>query len=191
MTLREINLIPTEVLRRRYDRAHLVFWIACLVGVLLLVSGYFLYQTRFSLARVWRPASLEQIQVELAQLRADLERDRTELERLGGQEKELGRIDRNQPYTVVLVRLADMMNAETWLSSLNIERDPDQEETRLVLRGYANNNDRLADFINRMNAEPLFGDVEVRYVTEVSLGRQEAQPVRVAQFELGCLLQGM
>ncbi len=49
MALREINLVPSDIVSSRYLRRHLFFWAGWLIVSLSLLGSYFSYQTHFVL----------------------------------------------------------------------------------------------------------------------------------------------
>ena len=49
MALREINLVPTEVLQQKYIARHIFLWAGGLVFFLGLILGFYQYQVRMVL----------------------------------------------------------------------------------------------------------------------------------------------
>ncbi len=194
MSLREINLIPADILAQRRRRRRLRFWGGCLAAGLALIAGTYLYQTRVILARDRALFSLEGMESNLKLQIEEIRRIDLDLQTLHQQQSILKTISRNQPYTGVLSRLAEILNEATWFTQISIEEGGKKgEETRISLAGFAFGNDRLADFMSRLATQGSFGGVELKFASEVELLRRQGEPggkTKAIQFQIDCLLRG-
>ena len=129
MALREVNLVPARLLDRRGLVRHICFWSACLFICLLMISGFFLYQTRAIQAQQPALQSLDEVQMHLGKRISTIERIRTELQKLNQQQVVLGKITRNRSYCQVLWELSEIFNNETWLTQLSIDRNQENNTT--------------------------------------------------------------
>jgi len=192
MALREINLISADILLSRYRVRHVLFWTGFLILILFLVGGLFIYQTTFIMDRNHTGKNLEDIYALLGTKTEELNRVQVELEKLAQQQSMLGDIKKNQPYSLVLLRLADIMNEDTWLIGLSIDsmvQNSKEWEEEIVITGYSSSNETLGGFINRLSDTPMFKDVLLKYAREtrqVMLDRNENQNVRLLEFQLQC-----
>ncbi|MBW2144723.1 MAG: PilN domain-containing protein [Deltaproteobacteria bacterium] len=194
MALREINLIPGDILDRRYLLRHLGFWAGCMVISLSLVFGFYFYQAKVALAKERPMTTLEDMHMNLGTRIEEIKGVQDELERLDQQQSVLKTITRNQSYSRVLHTLADIMNEDTWLRRLTIDQgkghDEDEENvTRLKLTGLSFSNEELGNFVNRLSAEPMFKRVILKFARETitALSRQNAdESMRVVEFQIEC-----
>ena len=194
MALREINMVPGEILERRYIVRHIGFWVGCLVLCLSLISGFWFYQDRVVLAKERPITSLEDMHMNLGTRIEEIKGVQEELDRLDQQQSVLKAITRDQSYSRVLHKLSDIMNKETWLRQLTIEcreeKDGDEEDsTRLKFTGFSFCNEELGNFVNQLSYEPMFHQVVLKYARETSrlLSRDKKdETIRVVEFQIEC-----
>ncbi len=196
MALREINLIPPDILSLLYLRRHLFLWAGCLTLSLSMIGGFYLYQTHVVLAKKRPMTTLKDIPTHLGTKIEEIDRIQVELKRLDQQQSMLKTIKRNQPYSSVLFKLAYIMNHDTWLTQLAVDgymNEDEEENETLELTGFSFSNEKLGDFMNRLSSEPLFKDVLLKYAREA----RKAQPqlnreasVRLIQFHIVCKIDG-
>lgn len=192
MALREINLIPADILSSRYLLRHLFFWAGCLTLSLSLICGLFLYQTHFVINKKRSMKDLKNIATRMGIRSEEINRIQVELEKQDQQQGVLKTIKRTQPYSKVLFKLADIMNEDTWLTRLAIDsainKDKDDNES-LELAGFSFSNEKLGNFLSRLSGEALFKDVLLKYAKET----RKAQPdldreanASLIQFQIEC-----
>ena len=190
MALREINLIPTEVLSRRQVSRHLLFWSGCLLLALTLIGGSYFYQAHLVLGKAGSLLTLDDMQTNLGVRIEEIKRIKDELERLDQQQAVLETIARNQPYSEILFTLADIMNQDTWLTQLAIDSSKEKNgQIGLVLTGLSFSNAELGNFVDRFSNEPLFDAVQLKYAkeTKMKLSNQPgAEPLSLIQFGIEC-----
>lgn len=190
MALREINLIPTEILARRHSLRHLFFWAGCLLISLSLICGFYLYKTHFILAKKRALTTLKDTHKDLGTRIEEIKRIQEELEKVSQQQSVLETRTRNQPYSIVLLKLAGIMNKYTWLKQLAIDSGKDEKgEANLKLTGFSFSNEGLGNFLNQLTSEPMFKAVILKYAneTEMAQSNQNAgKPVRLIQFQIEC-----
>jgi len=192
MALREINLIPSEVMSSRYLGRHLFFWAGWLIVSLTLLGSFFSYQTHFVLNKERPTKNLKNIHALIGTKIDDIYRIQAELERLDQQQSVLKTIKRNLPYSSVLFRLSDIMNEDTWLTSLAIDSTSDRDKSdndNLELTGLALSNDKLGNFLSRLSSDDLFKDVVLRYAKETRNTRTypaSKVDTSLIQFQIAC-----
>ncbi|MCK4389746.1 MAG: PilN domain-containing protein [Desulfobacterales bacterium] len=187
MALREINLIPAEILNRQHLVRHFCFWTGCLVTSLALILGIYLYQSRAVLAEKQTLAKLEVKYDELGVKIQEINQIQKELQNLAEQQVVLSNITRTQPYSRVLVRLAQIMSEHTWLTQLVIEGGTDTDaRPNLKLTGLSHSNKDLGEFVNRLSNEPLFKAVTLKYARETrkAVSRETESPLILIQFQI-------
>ena len=192
MALREINLIPADILTRRLLQRHLSFWTGCLVISLILIFGFFFYQKHVVLAKKSTFGNLQDTHNHLGLRIQEIKRIQDELEKLDQQQSVLKTIITGPVCSRVLWKLADIMNENTWLTLLITDNGRNTEkEATLQLIGFSFSNEELGNFLNRLTAESMFATVILKYARETLLAqhdRNASKDIKVVQFEIECEL---
>ncbi|MFC1824073.1 PilN domain-containing protein [Thermodesulfobacteriota bacterium] len=191
MALREINLVPTDILNKYHLRRHLLFWAGCLLAVCVMVSGFHFYQTSIALAQKSPSAGLEDTDKKLASKMDEIKKLRVELDTLHQEKANLEKLNKGPAYSYILSRLVLIINKFTWLTQLTLDRKA-QEGNDLLLRinGFSSRNEALGDFLNRLSGEPLFRSVLLKYAREINnASEMEANPQDLIQFQIDCNVQ--
>ena len=192
MALREVNLIPSDIMSSRYQRRHLFFWAGWLIVSLSLLGSYFSYQTHFVLNKERPMNNLEDIHALIGTKINDINSIQAELERVDLQQNVLKTIKRNRPFSSVLFRLSNIMNEDTWLTGLAIDSASDKDKSdndNLELTGLALSNDKLGNFISQLSSDDLFKDVVLRYAKETRGTRtypDSEADTSLIQFQIAC-----
>ncbi|MBW2646123.1 MAG: PilN domain-containing protein [Deltaproteobacteria bacterium] len=192
MALREINLVPNDILDRRHLRRHVCFWTACLTVSVFLICGFYFCHAHLFLSKNRAPATLKDLHSHLGTSVEEIERIQDELDSLSQQQAVLATITRNQSYYKVLLKLADIMNECTWLTQLAIDSSKEEEDNAgLKLTGVSFSNEELGNFLNQLTNEPMFNTVVLNYAKETNMAqlKQKAgESVKLVQFEVECNL---
>ena len=192
MALREINLIPGDILTRRHLKRHLSFWTGCLILSLMLIFGYIFYQKHVVLAKKHTFGNLQDTHTHLGLRIQEIKRIQEELEKLDQQQSVLRTIIRGPICSRVLWKLADIMNENTWLTLLTTDDNRKTEKgASLKLSGFSFSNEELGNFLNRLTAESMFKAVLLKYAQETILAQPERhseEAVKVVKFEIECEL---
>lgn len=196
MALRDVNLVPPDLLVRRQLQRHLCFWTACLALSLSLILGVYFYQAYVVLAKIRPPITLKDMHAHLGTRLDEIKQVKEEVERLGQQQTALEAILINQPYSRVLLMLADIMNEETWLSQLTIEsgssRQKDKEDiTILRINGFSFSNEKLGNFMKQLSSNHMFKTSVLKYARETNMlsGNPSAgEPLRLTTFQIDCTI---
>jgi Tfp pilus assembly protein PilN len=188
VALREINLIPSEVMAARTMTRHLSFWAACLVAALGVVLGFYVVERyRINLERQWL-MGMKNVPGQLT-MAVDLQkRLQGHLDKLNQQKTMATAVKaKGVPVAPVIARLSQLMNDETWLTQLTMEAVEGQKEMRLLLTGFSASNERLGDFLNRLAADGSFKAVVLQFAGESD---KEAPGQKRVQgrirFNIGC-----
>jgi Tfp pilus assembly protein PilN len=193
MALREINLVPSEILARRQLVCHLYFWAGCLAITLSLIAGFYLYQTRVVFAKGRAFTSLKEVHMHLGARIDKIKLIQKELEKLRQQQIVLDTVTRKQSYSRVLSRLADIIRAQTWLTQLAMQRHRDKEGgISVTLTGFSLSNKALGDFLSQLTSETLFQTVALKYAKETTgeqSNKEQGTPARLIQFQIDCVIQ--
>ena len=192
MALRDINLIPAEILTHRLRRRHLCFWAGCLLLSLGLIFGFYLYQKHVYISQKSNFTSLQQTHNHLGLKIQEIEKIKQELEKLDHQQTILKDIIIGPICSRVLWELADIINENTWITSLATDNNRQSEKSaNIKLNGNTFSNKELGDFLSRLSVESICKNVRLIYAQESMLSpssRSEADSIKVIQFEIECEL---
>ncbi len=171
MAIREINLLPEDMLYSQRIVRHICFWAACLAVSLTFVMGIYLYEKRLISKENFTLMRLKADQKHLGEKIEEIRKIQIELESLAEKKDILKVITANQPYSEILQKLSEIMNEHTWLTQLVIDRDPntkdrDDNKIKLKLRGVCHSNEDLGDFLIQLSTDPLFKGVALNFAKE-------------------------
>ncbi|MDF1590183.1 MAG: PilN domain-containing protein [Desulfobacterales bacterium] len=191
MALREVNLIPAEMLYKKHVARHLFLWAGSLVLTLGLIFGFYQYQLHAVLLKNRPKTTLEDMHIQLGATIAEIKISQQEIEQLSRQDAFLRTLNTNQPFSEVLLKLSDIINAQTWLTRLTIHSSPENESVAAALQlyGYSLSNDHVGNFLNRLSEAPLFHNVVLRYAREaqnIQSPRDSESKLKVIQFQIDC-----
>jgi Tfp pilus assembly protein PilN len=196
MALRDVNLVPPDVLARRQLRRHLCFWTACLALSLSLIFGVYFYQVHVVLAKKRPPTTLKDMHTHLGTRLEEIKQVQEEVERLDQQQAVLEAIVINQPYSKVLLTLVDVMNEETWLNQLTIENGANQQKDKedivmVRLTGFSFSNDKLGNFMKQLSSNQMFKTSVLKYARETNMPSANPsadEPLRLTTFQIECTI---
>jgi Tfp pilus assembly protein PilN len=194
MALREINLVPAELVHRKYLTRHLLLWAGCLALCLSLVLGFYLYQVYVVLPKKRPVTTMEDMHKQLGATLDEIKETQQQIERLSFQESFLAKLSRVQPFSILLLRLSEIMNAQTWLTKLSIDASTEDEDVppSISLFGFSISNEDLGNFLTQLSEEPLFQDVGLKYAKETQITRSPQDRkalIKVIQFQIDCKTQ--
>jgi Tfp pilus assembly protein PilN len=122
----------------------------------------------------------------------EIEKIKQELEKLDHQQTILRDIIRGPICSQVLWKLADIINENTWLTSLATDNNGNSEENAsLKLNGYSISNEELGNFLSQLSLASIFQNVRLKYAQEALLSqsnRGDDASIKVIQFEIECKL---
>lgn len=190
MALRELNLIPGEVLARRDLLRHLGFWAGCLVILFTLTWGFYFSGTHLFLPRKGAVTTLTDMRTYLGTKFEEIRRIQEELDRLSQHQAVLEPVTNYEPYFQICAKLADTMNESIWLTQLVIDGGKeDAVEASLILTGFSYSNDKLGNFLDQLSSATLFESVILKHATESVLRQSnqgERRAVKLIQFQIEC-----
>jgi Tfp pilus assembly protein PilN len=122
----------------------------------------------------------------------EIEKIKQELEKLDHQQTVLRDIIRGPICSQVLWKLADIINENTWLTSLATDNNRHSEENASIkLNGYSISNEELGNFLSQLSLASIFQNVRLKYAQEALLSqsnRGDDASIKVIQFEIECKL---
>ena len=190
MTIREINLVDPGTLVRRHMLQHLMFWGGGLIVALAMIGGFYLFQSQVVFAKKSKRGSLQQMHRDLELKIEEINRLQAQMQTLRNQQNALGAVIPKQPFYRILTKLADIMNAYTWITQLALDVGPGHGSgSMLKLTGLSRSNEDLGDFMNRLANESMFNSVVLKLAKE-GAGAQSTQnngaAVQQIQFKIEC-----
>lgn len=196
MALRDVNLVPPDLLARRHLRRHLCFWTACLALSLSLIFGLYFYQLHSVLAKRRSPTTLKDMQTHLGTRIEEIKQVQAEVERLDQQQAVLEAISIHQPYSMVLLTLAEIMNEQTWLTQLSIESGASEQKDKediavLRLTGFSFSNEKLGNFMRQLSSSLMFKTSILKYARETNMPSANPsadEPLRLMGFQIECTI---
>ena len=194
MALREINFIPIEILARRTLLRHLSFWTGCLAISMVLIWGFHFYHEHTLQAKRRTVTTLKEMHANLGAKIEEIKQIREELEGLNQKQAGLETITRNESYSQIFAKLAEIMNGDTWLSQLAIDSGVQAQaegevETNLRLTGFSLSAEELGNFLTQLSNEAMFKNVVLRRATESEISglyQDMLRPIRLIQFQIVC-----
>jgi Tfp pilus assembly protein PilN len=189
MALRDINLIPEDILNRSHLGRRLGFWALCLGVTLALILGLHVYQARFAMARTAPPGAIEKTTARLISRIEEIRRVQAEIDKLAQRRSALEAVTGAPRYSPLILKLTRIMDGQIWLTLLTVDRGTRNGGMILRLAGFSSRSEVLGDFLNRLSGEALFGNVSLRFARETlggSSGGGGDEPERLIQFEVEC-----
>jgi Tfp pilus assembly protein PilN len=191
MALREINLIPAEVLHKKHLTRRLFLWAGCLTLSLALICGFYVYQVHVALPKNRPKTTLEDMHKQLGATIEEIKDTQQQIQRLSLQESFLQKLSRIQPFSMLLLKLSEIMNAQTWLTKLSMDAGTEEEDVvpSMNLYGFSLSNEALGNFLTQLSGEPLFEDVGLKYAKETQITRSPRDRkalIKVIQFQIDC-----
>lgn len=191
MALRDINLIPAEALYKKYFIRRLSLWASCLALSLALISGFYFYQVHVALPKKRPKTTLEDMHKQLGATIEEIRDTQQQIQRLSLQESLLNKLSRIQPFSMLLRKLSEIMNARTWLTKLSMDAGSEEEDVvpSMNLSGFSLSNEDLGNFLTQLSGEPLFEDVGLKYAKEMQISRSPRDRkalIKVIQFQIDC-----
>jgi hypothetical protein len=185
MALRDVNLVPEQVLHRRYVIRHLYAWGGAYLLLFGILAGSYLGYTRVVLAQRNPAIPEEQLRKGLAVTITEIQRKTEELERLAF----VRQASRSGDAPQVLGRLAEIMDPQVWLTDLTLQARETAGST-LLLDGLSVSNSLLGSLIKQLNDDPLFGKVVLKSADETqgSTG-SDAAPTNLIRFAIAAETQ--
>jgi Tfp pilus assembly protein PilN len=179
MAVRNVNLVPDELLQRRYAVRHGVGWAIAYALVIALLAGAYLLSVQRGVPRRHRLSERE-VNARLATAVAQIETRKAELARLAfvrdvtcplGPAETVG-------------QLAELLAEDGWLTRLELELNVLNGNV-LTLEGLAYSNARLGGIVNRLNESDTFQDIVLgRSSEQQTFSGNDRPPRRVVQFQI-------
>jgi len=195
MALREINLVPADILVRRYRHRHIWFWTGCLVVLLMPVAGFLLYVATVTRAQNRSTMTLREINAQFENRSAKIKQSQEKLENFNIQLANLETHVRVPSYSDILLNLSDTMNNHTWLTSLQLNNDGHGGGgyAKMHLTGCAASNIALGNLLNALSGNPVFESVILKYAKEMKTSasnvKTEISPGQI-DFQIECSASG-
>lgn len=193
MTLREINLVPDDILQRNLVKRQILRWSLALTLCLTAIFSTYWYQSQIVLARLRPSTTLAEMHAQLGATLDEIRAAQKEIERLSTQQAILKELSVHYAFPDLLELLANALNAQTWLTQLEVEAGSHKEiQPRMHLKGYAVSNELLADFLTHLSTARPVESVVLKLAQEArvpGLAPDSDQLVKVVDFDIACRLE--
>ncbi|MBW1962305.1 MAG: PilN domain-containing protein [Deltaproteobacteria bacterium] len=186
MALREINLIPSDIMLHRYLVRHMGLWAGLLAILLAPIVSYYIYQTKVALS--YRPleTTLGDITRNINTKLQEIKTVQNRVKKVNHRLSDIESVTSQQSYALILFKLSKAVNRYLWLRSLSIQSQSKNSE--LLINGYALSNEAIGDLLNRLSTDELFEKVVLNYARQPSVGKKKARlnEFRRIEFEIRC-----
>ena len=195
MALRDVNLIPPDLLGRRHLVRHLLFWSGCLLGSLALIWGLYFCQVHVVSAKKTRMARLNDMHAQLGAKIEEIKRVQAELELFREQHSVIDMISSKLSYAQIALKLAEIMNDSTWLTQLAMHNGSEgKSEASLRVAGFSLSNEELGNFISELSNDPRVQAVVLKHAKECEVAepnQKGAEPEKLVDFQIECTVLSM
>jgi len=190
MALREVNLVPGEVLTRIRVRRHAILWVVLLLFGVLAVALAFGGTMYRMMARRGPSRDTVKMEADIKTVLREVQGVQDELEALSF----IDRISARQSYADVLYVLSTLMSTNTWLIELRLNDRGDRYGSKqAIMNGYAFSNAEAGTLVSLLSQKPLFEAVELKMAEgrDVADTEQGAHlPERLVFFQIECVVGG-
>ena len=195
MALRDVNLIPPDLLGRRQLVRHLLFWSSCLLGSLTLIWGLYFCHVHVVLTKTATVARLDDMHTQLGAKIEEIKRVQVEVERFREQQSVIDMISSKLSYSQIALKLAEIMNESTWLTQLAMHNgSKEKSEASLRLAGFSLSNEELGNFISELANDPRVQAVVLKHAKECEVAepnQKGAEPEKLVDFQIECTVSSM
>lgn len=165
MSLREINLIPDEIIFRDNLFRHLLYWGEFLVILVVVVFGFNMYMNKKLSGAFNYLTGIQGIDSQLS----------AKVNAVGVLQEEIAKLDRQMEYAGSIVKseacssiisgFVKTMNRQTWLENFEITQGTDNLYV-ISLKGYSTSSESLGDFVEKLSKEGMFASVLLKYAKD-------------------------
>ncbi len=194
MALRQINMIPANVLARTAITRHLLFWSKGLVLILLVfVMFYFVQLNGFARKQKaqYSDASMKaKIASQVTQTRKDADDMNAMIQDLKLKSGLLATLTSQQQYYDILAVFAGAFNDQTWINNLSIQRGQEEgkDSSQLMVDGFSQSHNTLGTFLESLSTNPRIQEVVLVYAKKLEEMAVKKDQPPVIQFKLTCAI---
>jgi len=163
MAIKEINMIPPEILAAGLTIRHLRLWFKVLILVLLIFTAVYLVQYQWLLKlenhQFAKSSSDKEIPLKIAELSQAQEEMDAKLKDLLIKNKMLVAMAEGQVFYEILALLSNAFDESTWIDQLSIHRIEQTNISIITLNGFSLSHNTLGIFLKRLSSVPQINDV--------------------------------
>ena len=192
MALRQINMIPGNILARTELIRHLWFWGKGLICIVLILVILFLVQTQWlskqrnsyhsdASTKILLPEKIDQTLRAADKINLQMQ----DLELKSGM---LATLTKHQFFYDILAVLADSFNDGTWIDHLLIQRgkDKDTDMSSISVQGFSMTHNSLGAFLESLSDIERVKDVVLVYAKSQDQNSQDQDSSNAVEFKLTC-----
>ena len=156
MALRDINLVPWDVLQKNTQWRHIRFWITCLVGLIFLLGvGYGAQYHRMEILKKQGPSLGMAGRDQVASTVAALSILQDQIQALQAKNQSLAILARGQLSFDIMGRFSNCLNDQTWITSLSIKQTSKLSDGAVLeCQGVSWDHHSLGLFLNSLSNTP-------------------------------------
>jgi len=192
MALRQINMIPANILARTDLARHLWFWGKGLVFILLLFVMFYLAQaSRFALQQKAQHSDASmKVMVANKKDQALKKADgiNVQMQDLNLKSGVLATLTNQQLYYDILAVFANTFNDATWIDHLSIQRgnEKDTDRSNLMVDGFSQTHNTLGAFLESLSGNNRIQDVVLVYAKKQEQKSPDLDVSSLIEFKLTC-----
>ena len=192
MALRQINMIPGNILARTALARHLWFWGKGLVFILLLFVMFYLTQaSKFALQQKAQhsDASMKvMVENKIDQAGRKADDINKQMQDLALKTGLLATLTNQQLYYDILAVFANTFNDATWIDHLFIQRgnEKDTDRSNLMIDGFSLTHNTLGVFLESLSGNNRIQDVVLVYAKKQEQKALDLDVASLIQFKLTC-----
>jgi Tfp pilus assembly protein PilN len=192
MAIRQINMIPANILARTALARHLGFWGKGLVFIVLLFVFFYIAQangfSRQQKAHHSDASMKVQVTKKINQAQKASEVINLQMQDLKLKSGLLATLTNQQPYYDVIATFAETFNEPTWIDHLSIQRgnQKDMDRSNLMVDGFSQSHNTLGSFLESLSNSPGIQDAVLVYAKKLEQTSGGLDASNYIQFKLTC-----
>jgi hypothetical protein len=191
MALRQINMIPSDILVKTSLTRHLQFWGKGLTGLVVLFAFCYLAQGHWFKRQQNANDSNASMNLKLSdkirQTTQASDKVRLQMENLRVKSGMLATLSDQEPFYGILAVLADSFNDSTWIDHFSIQRGSEKERggSAIVVEGFSMTHHTLGLFLESLSGISRVQDVVLIYAKKHAPA-SAPDLSRIIRFKLSC-----
>jgi len=187
MALRDVNLVPDDLLQQRIVLRHGLGWAISAAVIVVLLLGIYTVTMRTISAQRRSPISEQEVRKRIALTITEIEAKKEEIERLAFVRNVAGTFRMAD----ILDRLTERLDPKVWLANLSIRSAP-ENSYEVMMQGRAFSNTRLGASIRALTDDPLVNNVALRSSNEIQnpIRGEHGMPPRIVKFSIQARIAG-
>jgi len=195
MALRQINIIPSDIIAKNILARHSWFWTKGFICISVLFLIFYLGQSYWLAGQqtshpLNTPMSKE-ISGKINQTLQDAEKIKIEMQNLNLKTRLFSGLSNRQYYFDILAVLADSFNDATWINNLTIQKynKKESDSSSIMINGISMAHNTLAAFLESLSSIPIMQDVSLVFAKNIDQKSSTSSDLDLSnavQFQVSC-----